>query len=259
MRLNRNLVFVVVAVVLGLLASLSAVHYVHQAAESAKAGATPHTESVAVPVHNLNKGDVLTADDMAARDVPADLVPADAITPDNYANYIGGVVTMPLSKGVPIAGKAIQSLSNHFSEVIKPGDVAVTMQVDDVNSISGLIVPGDRIDILMTLSGSNDSAQTRPLLGNVLVLATGQNTGGVQSQEGDQAEAKQFSDITMELSPVDAQRLSVARKVGNLSVWLRHAGSDTPLELGTLTKAGLLGVGTGGRHTGIQFIIGGRG
>lgn len=262
MKLNRNLLFVVVAVVLGLLASLSAVHYVNQAAESAKAKVKPRMERVAVPVRNLNKGDVLAEGDMAAREVPADFVPTGAITPDNYENYVGGVVTMPLSKGVPISGMAVQSLSNHFSDAIKPGNVAVTMQVDDVNSISGLIVPGDRIDILMTLSGDHESAQTRPLLGNVLVLATGQDTGGMQAQTGQQSgAARNYSDITMELSPLDAQRLSVARKAGTLSVWLRRAGSDAPLELGTLTKAELLGLGASGRRagSGIQFIIGGRG
>lgn len=262
MKLNRNLVFVVVAVVLGLLASLSAMHYVKKQADLARAKVKPHTESVAVPVRNLNKGDILTADDMAARDVPADFVPANAITPDDYENYVGGVVAMPLSKGVPIPASAVQSLANHFSDVIKPGDVAVTMQVDDVNSISGLIAPGDHIDILMTLSGDNESAQTRPLLSNVRVLATGQDAGGVQAQGQQQSgSARQYSDITMELSPLNAQRLSVARKVGTLSVWLRRTGSDAPLELGTLTKAELLGKDMQGHRlgSGIQFIIGGRG
>lgn len=260
MKVNRNLIFVVVAVVLGILASMSAMHYVHQAAEKAREKSQTRTESVAVPVRNLNKGDVLAEGDLAARDVPVAFVPADAITPDNYQSYVGGVVTMPLSQGVPVPEHAVESLANHFSDVIKPGDVAVTMQVDDVNSISGLIVPGDHVDILMTMAGSNDKAQMRPLLSNVPVLATGQETNGTQRDQEGQDSPHTYSDITMELSPVDAQRLGVARKVGNLSVWLRHAGSTTPLELGTLTQRELLGEGAHGRHMGgIQFIIGGRG
>lgn len=261
MKLNRNLVFVVVAVVLGILASVSAMHYVHQAAERAREQAQTRTATVAVPVRDLNKGDVLSGDELAERDVPVAFVPADAITPDNYQNYIGGVVAMPLSQGVPVPSHAVESLANHFSDVIKPGDVAVTMQVDDVNSVSGLIAPGDHVDILMTLDGSDDKAQMRPLLSNVPVLATGQETGGVRHGQGDGESPHTYSDITMELSPRDAQRLGVARKVGNLSVWLRHAGSKTPLELDTLTQAELLGESSHGRRlgSGIQFIIGGRG
>lgn len=258
-RVGKNLVFVAFAVVLGGVAGVAAVHYVRGAAESARSKATPRTVQVAVPVHNLSRGDVLASDDMAARAVPVDFVPAGAITPDDYQNYVGGVVTMPLNKGVPIPGRAVEALSSHFSDVIKPGNVAVTMQVDDVNSISGLIVPGDRIDILMTLSGNND-AQTRPLLGDVLVLATGQQTRGVrQGQSASQtAGPRTYSDITLEMTPSAAQRLAVAGKVGTLSVWLRHAGTASPLELGTLTRSGLLGeTGKGQRvGTGVQFIIG---
>lgn len=257
LKVNRNLVFVVIAVVLGLLASLSAMHYVNQAADSARSKTKTPMQSVAVPVRDLNRGDILSESDVAKRDVPATFVPANAITPDNYENYLGGVITMPLTKGVPIPGRAVESLSDHFSDVIKPGDVAVTMQVDDVNSISGLIVPGDRIDILMTLSGNDKNAQVRPLLSNVLVLATGQETGGMRAQDSQRSGS--YSDITLELSPLDAQRLNVAGKVGDLAVWLRRAGSDAPLELGTLTRSELLGDGRRVYRRGIQFIIGGRG
>lgn len=262
MKFSKNLVFVAVAVVLGVFASVSAMHYVREAAEAARSKAKPKMEQVAVPVRNLNKGDILAADDLAAREVPVDFVPADAITPDDYQSYVGGVVTMPLSKGVPVPGRAVESLANHFSDVIKPGDVAVTMRVDDVNSISGLIVPGDHIDIQMVLIGDK-SMQTRPLLSNVPVLATGQQTRNVQATNGSQPGSnRSYSDVTLELAPIDAQRLAIAGKVGALSVWLRHAGSTTPIELGALTKAELLGEDVPGHRRsgpGIQFIIGGRG
>lgn len=262
MKFSRNLIFVVVAVALGVVASISAMHYVRRAAEAASSKAKPQMEKVAVPVRNLDKGDVLAADDLAAREVPIDLVPAHAITPDDYESYVGGVVTMPLTKGVPVPGRAVESLANHFSDVIKPGDVAVTMQVDDVNSISGLIVPGDHIDIQMVLNGDK-TVQTRSLLSNVLVLATGQQTRNVQGRDGGSGgDSHSYSDVTLELAPLDAQRLAIAGKVGSLSVWLRHAGSTTPIELGALTQAELLGKdGTGrhGRGPWIQFIIGGRG
>lgn len=262
MKFGKNVVFILIALVLGVLASVSAMHYVRQAAESARSKVKPHMERVAVPVRHLNTGDVLAEGDLAAREVPTDLVPADAITPDDYQNYVGGVVTMPLNQGVPVPGRAVQSLANHFSEVIKPGDVAVTMQVDDVNSISGLIVPGDHIDIQMVLTGDK-TLQTRPLLSNVLVLATGQHTAGGQAGGGNGGgSGHNYSDITLEMAPLDAQRLAIAGKVGSLSVWLRHAGSTTPIELGALTKAALLGEGGAGharRGPWIQFIIGGRG
>ena len=255
-KINRNLLFLIVAILLGVAASLLAVRYVNKQV-AARTKTTPtETRQVVVPTRDLEKGATLTQDDIATRDVPVDFVPADALTSANYESYVGQVLRTPLAHGAPISGSAIDRVTDHFSNVIAPGDVAYTIQVDESSSVSGLIVPGDHVDLLLLLSG--DSAghdQIRPLLGNVPVLATGKLARGVRRQDG--TDDSSYSNITLGLAPADAQRLGMAMKVGELRVMLRPAGSDQPYDLKLLSKADLLRQGRKVRGSGIQFIIGG--
>lgn len=252
-KINRNLGFLLLAIALGIIASMMAVHYVNkQVADRTQVHKTAQaTRQVVVPVRDLDKGATLTQDAIAARDVPADFVPADALTPENYQSYLGQVLRAPLTHGAPIPASAVELLADHFSSIIQPGDVAYTIQVDDTNSVSGLISPGDHIDMLLLISGQS-SDNIRPLLGNVLVLATGKRAKGVRGSDKD----ANFSNITLELSPGQAQRVGMAMKVGELRVLLRPPGSQEPFDLKLLSKADLLRLGRPVRSRGIQFIIG---
>jgi pilus assembly protein CpaB len=255
MKVNRNLIYLAVAVVLGIAASLMAVHYINSQVAARTARPTTQTRQLVVPVHDLKAGATLTGDDVAARDVPLDFVPADALTPDTYGRYLGQLLRAPLAKGAPIPASAVETVTDHFSNIITPGNVAYTIQVDEASSISGLIVPGDHIDVLMLTSGE-DSDSVRPLLSDVLVLATGRHAKGVRGGDKDD---DSYSNITLQLTPADAQRVGIAKKIGQLLVMLRPAGSSGPFDLKTLSKADLLRMGRRVRGTGIEFIVGGSG
>ncbi len=257
-KVNRNLLYLGIAILLGAAASFMAVHYVNKQVAARTRVVTPQTRQMVVPVRDLAQGISLSQDDIAVRDVPVDFVPADALTPDNYQKYLGQVLRSPLTHGSPIASSAIDLLTDHFSNVIEPGHVAYSIQVDQTNSVSGLIVPGDRIDILLLTVGGDGDELIRPLLGNVLVLATGQQAKGVRSEGVD---SKSYSNITLELMPLDAQRMGMALKLGELRVMLRNADSQEPFDLRTLTRADLLQLSRPARQagSGIQFIIGGKG
>lgn len=256
--INRNLLFLLVAIALGAAASLLAVRYVNNQV-AARTQATPTaTRQVVVPVHDLPKGASLTEDDIATRDVPVDFVPADAVTPGDYERFVGQVLRAPLAQGAPIPASAVELVTEHFSNVIAPGKVAYTIQVDETSSVSGLIVPGDHVDLLLLLSGEAAGRdQIRPLLANVTVLATGRQASGLKPQ-GDAAN-NSYSNITLGLEPADAQRLGMAMKVGELRVMLRPAGASDDYNLKLLSKAELLRQGRPVRTNGIQFIIGGNG
>lgn len=257
-KINRNLLFLGVAILLGIAASFMAVHYINNQV-AARTQVTPEaTRTVVVPVHDLEKGALLGDDDVATRDVPVQFVPADALTPENYQTYLGQLLRSPLGKGAPIPGSAIDLVSDHFSTVIDANKVAYTISVDESGSVSGLIVPGDHVDIMLLLTGDAAAGkdQIRPLLGDVLVLATGKRAQGVKPTGDDGS----YSNLTLGLTPVDAQRLGMAMKAGELRVMLRSAGDKQPFALETLSKADLLRMGKPVlRESGIQFIIGGKG
>lgn len=256
--INRNLLFLIGAIVLGIVASLLAVRYINTQVATRTRVEPTETTSVVVPVHDLAKGAVIDVGDVAQRDVPSEFVPADAVTPENYKSYLGQVLRAPLAKGAPISTSAIDLVTDHFSNLIGSGQVAYSIQVDEANSVSGLIVPGDHLDILLLLSGEG-ADQIRPLLADVPVLATGKRAKGYQQPTQDDGSDDTYSNITLALAPKDAQRLGMAMKVGDLRVMLRGADDQQPFDLKTLNKADLLRLGRPVRRGGIQFIIGGNG
>jgi pilus assembly protein CpaB len=255
-RFNRNFIFLGVAIVLGVLASFLAVRYVNKQVANRTQAPAEHTVKVVVPVRDLPKGAILQQSDIAARDVPADFVPGNAITPADYNAYLGQILRAPLTHGAPIPASAMENLADHFSSVIRPGDVAYTIQVNASNSVSGMIAPGDRVDILL-LTGRDEQVRSQPLLNNVLVVATGQRAQGVSASDAENTHS--YSNMTLELSPRDAQRVGIARKVGDLGVLLRNAGNVEPFGLKALTGRDVLGMSRRAHHRGVIFIIGGKG
>jgi pilus assembly protein CpaB len=96
---------------------------------------------VAVPKTDMEPGSIVTVADLAVREVPADLPPADAITPDNVSEYSGRMLRAPIREGAPLGASALVPLYDQFSRVIAKGNVGYTLQVDETNSISGMIAP----------------------------------------------------------------------------------------------------------------------
>jgi pilus assembly protein CpaB len=108
-----------------------------------------------------------------------------------------------------------------LSALIENGMKAVTIRVNDVFGVAGFVLPGDRVDVLLTRSDSANDKKTFTdvLLQNVRVL-------GVDQLADDRAEkAAVVKAVTVEVATPDAQKLVLAGTVGSLSLTLRPAGS----------------------------------
>ncbi len=111
-----------------------------------------------------------------------------------------------------------------LSALIEEGMGAVTIHVNEVVGIAGFVLPGDRVDVLMTRQQKGDLVAapevtfTDVVLRNVRVLAVGQTAD-------DRAEKPSLvSAVTLEVDPVAAQKIAVATAAGSLSLVLRRAG-----------------------------------
>jgi len=251
---NRNVVFIVIALGLGLLAALVAVRYV-QKAVAARTAAPEEMVAVAVPKADMEPGQVVTTADLAVREVPAGMQPADAVTPDNVDQYSGRMLRAPVREGAPLGASALVPLYDQFSRVIGKGNVGYTLQVDETNSISGMISPGDHVDILLTVEQEQAGARVMPLLEDINVLATGTRVGETPAAEGEEG----YSNITLELTPSQAERLTVAAKAGSMRVMLRQVEDRSAFGLDGMTQKELLGAPKGQGEGGVEFIIGGKG
>lgn len=265
-NISRNLLYIIIAVVMAILAALIAVRYVQKQVDE-RTRDDREMVQVAVPVEDMPQGAIIEAGDLASRSVPAELAPADAVTPENHAEYEGRMLRAAVRGGAPLSAAALVPLYDQFSKVIPQGKVAYTLSVDENNSISGMVAPGDLIDILFMKDAEEDKktgVEVLPLLSQIKVLATGSRVGEKVTPEGEaEQEAQGFSSVTLELDHRQANQLAVASKAGNLRVLLRELHDTSPGSASGLSENELLhSLGAGGAArsgSGIEFIIGGKG
>jgi len=270
--LNKNVMLLGGAVMLGIIAALLSVSYIRQKVDEATAAAKVVVDkvTVVVPKRDFAVGETVSREDLARRQVPVDFVPADAVTEETSEQFVGRMVRAPIKAGTPLSASMLVPVYDQFSRVISEGRVGYTLSVNENNSISGMISPGDRVDILLTYkeekpakgSGESDKEKPQervvPLLENVLVLATGARVNEVP---GEEALATSFSSISLELEPHDAERLTMGQKAGDLRVLLRNIEDHRPFGMTGMTKKGFLsslGDGVGAAFDDVQYIIGGK-
>ena len=106
-----------------------------------------------------------------------------------------------------------------LAAIIQDGMKAVTVRVNDVAGVAGFVLPGERVDILLTRSLEREDAYADVLLQNVKVLAIDQSADD-RSDKPSIVKA-----VTLEVNTGQAQKLTLAGTVGTLSLALRAAGA----------------------------------
>jgi pilus assembly protein CpaB len=117
-----------------------------------------------------------------------------------------------------------------MQSLIPPGMRAVSVRVNEVIGVAGFVVPGTRVDVLLTGNPSGaPEQQTTTVLENVAVIATGQklerNTAG---------EPQLTPVITLLVSPDDAQKLTLATTQGKIQLALRNPLDTKQQELASV-------------------------
>jgi len=153
---------------------------------------------------------------------------ADLATGGAKADYIGSVVREPILAGEPIVGRKIVRAgdSGYMAAYLEPGMRAMAIRVTVETAAGGFILPGDRVDVLLTRETnlSNVGAQegdrskfaSSTVMQNVKVLAIDQST-----RAGDDEQAVVGATATLEVGPRDAEALALAKSEGELSLVLR--------------------------------------
>lgn len=263
-KVNKNWLLLGVAVALGIGAVVLTNRVIQQRISQLEEDAKKGNETVKVIVakRDMARGETITADAMAVRAIPKQYLNKDAVLPDQFASMARQRLAIPLHRGdVLLPMHSEGNGSQVFSATLKKGLRALTFEVDTVNSISGMLRPGDRIDLIYTARASTGSAQegdvTAPLLSNVSVLATDQTLTRRDEETG---KDRSFSTVTLEVSPFDADRIIVAKSSGRLTAVLRHPDDEDPNGTKPLTAAQIASLGGRG-PTGplVEYIVGGSG
>jgi len=121
---------------------------------------------------------------------------------------------------------------------------AITIRVNDIVGVAGFIIPGDRVDMLLTREDSErGKLETTLLLQNVQILAID------QLASEDQNEPRVARAITIAVTPTQAQKVVLATSVGSLNLALRNRGDADPAQATRITLADL-GIGEAFRPAG---------
>jgi pilus assembly protein CpaB len=123
-----------------------------------------------------------------------------------------------------------------LSALVRPGMKAVTIRVNDVEGVGGFVLPGDRVDVVLTRQIDKGSATTEVVLQNTKVLAVDQ----IADERA--AKAAVAKSVTLEVSTVEAQKVWLASSVGNLSLLLRQAGDNAEMKTRKITLNDLGGI-----------------
>lgn len=148
---------------------------------------------------------------------------------------LGSVVRTAVAAGQPVTqGSLIQSGDRGFlAAALGPGLRAVTVPVSVQSSVAGFVFPGDRVDLVLTQSvaGGGDGPPLKvseTILRNLRVLATDQRTDAMG--EDGRPVVQTYSNVTLEVTPRMAEKISVAQTIGAISLSLR-ALTDNNQEL----------------------------
>lgn len=195
------------------------------------------TRDILVAARDLPAGSVLDASMLARRSMPERFVPRNALGPEGFALAAGARLAQPLVAGDAIRPAMFASAANGtLADRLPSGERALTIQVDDTRSQSGLIVPGDHIDLLVaveTLRDGERAVAVRTLLESVPVLATGRRAEAVSGTGSADAPSlaslPSYDTLTLQVSPDNARRISIAEREGELLVTLRAPGDFEPV------------------------------
>lgn len=217
--------------------------------------------NVVVANGNLAPGAVLSGQTVALREVPKTFLHSEAVLSERWNEIAGRVLARAVHSGETILRSHLaQGVGAGFSAQLPEGMRALTFPVDEEASISGMLAPGDRIDILFTTTAGNESV-TVPLLFAVPVIATGLRTQANENSLPDKLQSGMFRTITVSVTPADAAKITLAQDAGRITVALRQPQDQAPIRIDRITKALLLkadqAASTAQPRQRIQVILGG--
>jgi pilus assembly protein CpaB len=235
MRNKRFFIVLAGALIFGLLAAVSVSRYLSSAQAYTKNLSRVAVAKVAIPV-----GTRIVPEQVMVVQFPKESTPDGAF--ESAEKLAGRVAVTNINPREPIteARLAPEGTAAGLSAVIPEGYRAMTVKVDDVVGISGFVMPGTLVDVVVTIDPAERSGMDDPIskivLQNIKVLANGQNI----DKPDDQREANSVKAVTLLVTPEQAEKLALAATEGKLQLVMRNSIDQGDEETTGVNKRRLL-------------------
>lgn len=217
-----------VAVALGALAVVLAARWLGQQGDLM-------TNKVVTAARDIQLGSELTPDMLTMSEWPIGSTPVGAFK--DMAALQARVVKTSLQRGEPVLESKLAPVGTKggLSAVIAEGKRAITVKVNEVVGVAGFALPGSYVDIMVNTEDEQERMISKIVLERIMVLAV------AQEASRDETKPKVVNAVTLEVTPEEAEKIDLARSIGNLSLVLRNqVDEEDTLTLG-IRKRELLG------------------
>lgn len=194
---------------------------------------------VLVAGKDINLGQKLEGSAISWVDWPRDAVPPGAVTreadPEAKKTFSGQIAKAPIYEGEPIRAQRLIATDKGFMAAILPkGKRAIAVGVEAETTAGGFILPGDKVDLILTRQSEDRSVLTETILENIKVLAIDTTTAG----EKDEKSLSPKRTATLELSLEQAEIMAQAQQLGTIALALRSAQDSSDDEGETVRRRG---------------------
>lgn len=168
----------------------------------------------------------------------------ESLAPGYFADpthVAGRTIVQPVKVGEPIFESKLAPTTvaaGGVAALVTLKKRAMAVKVDKVVGVSGFIHPGNRVDVLVTISKADraNHPETKIVLENILVLATGTDL----EKAGKQEKPAQVDVITLEVTPEEGEKLALAATEGKLQLALRNFADNSSVDTRGITIPSLL-------------------
>lgn len=216
MRNKRFFLVLVGALIFGVLAAVSVSKYLSSAQAYTKNLNKVAVAKVAIPI-----GSKIIPEQIMVVQFPKESTPDGAFeTPEKLAGRVA-VTNIAAKEPITESRLAPEGTAAGLSAIIPEGYRAMTVKVDDAAGISGFIMPGTMVDVVVVIDPREGSGMQDPIskivLQNIKVLANGQNI----DKPKDEREANSVKAVTLQVTPEQAEKLALATSEGKLQLMMR--------------------------------------
>lgn len=210
MQSKRAIIMLALSVLAGISAVLLAARWMGQQASGDMTMAL-------VATRDLVPGQAITAPMLQTIAWPTSAIPAGAF--NDPKKLEGRVVRTSIFKGEPVLAPKLspEGTKAGLDSLIKEGHRAISVKVNEVVGVAGFLAPGSYVDLLVNIKDERDKQFSRVVLQRIMVLAVAQ-----EAQRPDESKPKVVNAVTLEVTPEQAEKIDLARNIGELSLMLRN-------------------------------------